>query len=159
MSPAVDVNLLPQNLVQRVDVVTGGASAAYGSDAVAGVVNFILDTGFTGLKGGVNFSQTDRSDGRIASGDLAYGRKFAGGRGHLLLSGNYYKGDRIDFYDDPRDWFQPGLRLMNNPNWTATNGQPGQIVRTDAGYNSTPGGVIASGPLMGMAFGPGGTVG
>ncbi|RSV50466.1 TonB-dependent receptor, partial [Sphingomonas koreensis] len=155
----MDVNPRPQNLVQRVDVVTVGASAAYGSDAVAGVVNFILDTGFTGLKGGVNFSQTDRSDGRIASGDLAYGRKFAGGRGHLLLSGNYYKGDRIDFYDDPRDWFQPGLRLMNNPNWTATNGQPGQIVRTDAGYNSTPGGVIASGPLMGMAFGPGGTVG
>lgn len=158
MSPAVDVNLLPQNLVQRVDVVTGGASAAYGSDAVAGVVNFILDTGFTGLKGGVNFSQTDRGDGRIASGDLAYGRKFASGRGQLLLSGNYYKGDRIDFYDDPRDWFQPGLRLMNNPTWTATNGQPGQIVRTDAGYNSTPGGVIAAGPLRGMSFGPGGSV-
>jgi outer membrane receptor protein involved in Fe transport len=64
MSPAVDVNLLPQNLVQRVDVVTGGASAAYGSDAVAGVVNFILDTKFTGLKGSFNFSQTDYSDGR-----------------------------------------------------------------------------------------------
>jgi iron complex outermembrane receptor protein len=159
MSPAVDVNLLPQNLVQRVDVVTGGASAAYGSDAVAGVVNFILDTGFTGFKGGVNFSQTDRSDGRIASGDLAYGGKFGGGKGHVLLSGNYYKGDRIDFYDDPRDWFQPGLRLLNNPTWTATNGQPGQIVSTDAGYNSTPGGVIASGPLAGMSFGPGGTVG
>lgn len=158
MSPAVDVNLLPQNLVQRVDVVTGGASAAYGSDAVAGVVNFILDTGFTGLKGGVNFSKTGHGDGKIVSGDLAYGGKFAGGKGHLLLSGNYYKGDRIDFYDDPRDWFQPGLRLMNNPNWTATNGQAGQIVRTDAGYNSTAGGVVASGPLAGMAFGPGGTI-
>lgn len=47
VSPAVDVNMLPQNLIQRVDVVTGGASAAYGSDAVAGVVNFILDTKFT----------------------------------------------------------------------------------------------------------------
>jgi outer membrane receptor protein involved in Fe transport len=158
MSPAVDVNLLPQNLVQRVDVVTGGASAAYGSDAVAGVVNFILDTGFTGLKGGVNVSRTAQGDGDIGSGDLAYGAKFAGGRGHVLLSGDYYKGERIDFYDDPRDWFQPGLRLLNNPDWTATNGQPGTIVRTDAGYNSTPGGVIASGPLRGMAFGPGGTV-
>jgi iron complex outermembrane receptor protein len=97
--------------------------------------------------------------GKIVSGDLAYGGKFGGGKGHVLLSGNYYKGDRIDFYDDPRDWFQPGLRLLNNPTWTATNGQPGQIVRTDAGYNSTPGGVIASGPLAGMSFGPGGTVG
>lgn len=159
LSPAVDINLLPQNLVARVDVVTGGASAAYGADAVAGVVNFILDTKFTGLKGTFNYGQTDRNDGRIVTGDLAYGSSFAGGRGHVLLSGNYYKGDRIDFFDNPRDWFQPGLRLLNNPDWTATNGQPGQIVRTDAGYTSTPGGVIASGPLKGTAFGPGGTIG
>lgn len=158
MSPAVDVNLLPQNLVERVEVVTGGASAAYGSDAVAGVVNFILDTNYTGLKGSLNFSQTDRSDGRVISGDLAYGTKI-GSRAHLLLSGNYYEGEGIDFYDDPRDWFQPGLRLMNNPAWSATNGEPGQIVRFDAGYNSTPGGVIASGPLRGMQFLPGGAVG
>jgi iron complex outermembrane receptor protein len=159
MSPAVDVNMLPQNLVQRVDVVTGGASAAYGSDAVAGVVNFILDTKFTGLKGSVNLSQTDYSDGRVFSGDLAYGAKFAGGRGHVLLSGSYFNGQGIDFAEHPRAWFQPGLRLLNNPDWTATNGQPGQIVRTDAGYNATPGGVITAGPLRGMAFGPGGTIG
>ena len=158
LSPAVDINLLPQNLVQRVDVVTGGASAAYGSDAVAGVVNFILDTKFTGLKGTFNYGQTDRNDGRIVSGDLAFGSSFAGSRGHVLVSGNYYKGDRIDFFDAPRDWFQPGLRLLNNPEWTATNGQAGQIVRTDAGFNSTPGGVINSGPLRGTAFGPNGAI-
>lgn len=156
--PSVDINLLPQNLVERVDVVTGGASAAYGSDAVAGVVNFILDTDYTGLKGTFNFGQTDRGDGRIVSGDLAYGKAFAGGRGHLLLSGNYYKGDRIDFFDAPRDWFQPGLRLLDNPTWTATNGQAGQIVRTDAGFNSTPGGVVNAGPLRGTSFGPNGAV-
>ncbi|MBB5706970.1 TonB-dependent receptor [Sphingopyxis panaciterrulae] len=158
MSPAVDVNLLPQNLVQRVDVVTGGASAAYGSDAVAGVVNFILDTKFTGVKGSLNFSQTDRSDGRVVSGDLAYGTPFADGRGHILLSGSYFKGRGID---SPlsRDWYRPGYRLMTNPDWTATNGEPGQIVRYDAGYNSTPGGVIASGPLKGMQFLPDGQVG
>ncbi len=158
LSPAVDVNLLPQNLVKRVDVVTGGASAAYGSDAVAGVVNFILDTDFTGVRGSVNLGQTDENDGRIVSGDIAYGGK-VGGRGHILFSANYYKGDRIDFFDDPRDWFQPGLRLLNNPDWTATNGQPGQIVRTDAGFTSTPGGVIASGPLRGTNFLPGGAIG
>ncbi|GGI87712.1 TonB-dependent receptor [Polymorphobacter multimanifer] len=156
--PAVDINLLPQNLVQRVDVVTGGASAAYGSDAVAGVVNFILDTKFTGLKGTVNYGITSRGDGQGVSGDLAYGKAFSGGRGHVLLSGNYYKGDRIDFFDAPRDWFQPGLRLLDNPTWTATNGQAGQIVRTDAGLNSTPGGVINAGPLRGTAFGPGGSI-
>ena len=158
LAPAVDINLLPQNLVQRVDVVTGGASAAYGSDAVAGVVNFVLDTKYTGMKGTFNYGQTDRNDGRIVSGDLAYGKAFAGGRGHVLFSGNYYKGDRIDFFDGPRDWFQPGLRLLDNPAWTATNGQAGQIVRTDAGFNSTPGGVINAGPLRGTSFGPNGAV-
>lgn len=158
LSPAVDVNLLPQNLVERVDVVTGGASAAYGSDAVAGVVNFILDTDYTGLKGSVGYSQTDNGYGRTFSGDIAYGTQ-VGGRGHLLLSANYYRGDRIDFFEHPQDWFQPGLRLLNNPNWTSTNGQPGQIVRFDAGYNSTPGGVVASGPLRGLNFLPGGAIG
>ena len=157
--PAVDINLLPQNLVKRVDVVTGGASAAYGSDAVAGVVNFILDTEFKGFKGSINYGQTDRNDGRIISGDLAFGTSFAGGRGHLLLSGNYYKGNRIDFNDAPRDWFQPGLRLLQNPNWTATNGQSGLIARTDAGFTSTPGGVIVGGLLAGINFLPGGAVG
>jgi len=159
LSPAVDVNLLPQNLIARVDVVTGGASAAYGADAVAGVVNFILDTKFAGLKGTVNLGQTARSDGRIVTGDLAYGAAFGGGRGHILLSGSYYKGDRIDFFTHQRSWFQPGLRLISNPTWTATNGQSGTLVRTDAGYTSTPGGVITGGPLDGTAFGPGGTIG
>lgn len=157
--PAVDVNMLPQNLVKRVDVVTGGASAAYGSDAVAGVVNFILDTEFKGLKGSFNYNQTDRNDGRLISGDLAWGSSFAGGRGHVLLSGNFIQGDRVSMFTNGRDWFQPGLRLLQNPNWTATNGQPGLIVRTDAGSTSTPGGVITGGPLNGTNFLPGGAVG
>jgi iron complex outermembrane receptor protein len=159
MNPAVDINMLPQNLVQRVDVVTGGASAAYGSDAVAGVVNFILDSKFTGLKGNFNVSQTDYSDGRIFSGDLAFGAKFAGDRGHVLLSGSYYKGDGIDSYDSPRPWYQPGLGTLSNPNWTATNGQSGLIVRDDIGITATPGGVISAGPLKGMMFLPDGQIG
>lgn len=159
LQPAVDVNMLPQNLVKRVDVVTGGASAAYGSDAVAGVVNFILDTTFTGFKGSINYNQTDRSDGRLISGDLAYGSAFAGGRGHVLVSGNFIQGERVSMLENQRDWFQPGLRLIQNPNWTASNGQPGQIVRTDAGLTSTPGGVIVGGPLAGTNFLPGGGVG
>ena len=82
-----------------------------------------------------------------------------GGRGRLLLSGNYAKSDSIRMSDSDRGWFQPGLRTLNNPNWTATNGQTGQIVRTDVGLVSTPGGVIAGGPLAGINFLPGGAVG
>lgn len=159
VSPAVDVNMLPQNLIQRVDVVTGGASAAYGSDAVAGVVNFILDTQFTGLKGTVNLSQTDRADGRVFSGNLAYGTKFAGDRGHLLLSGDYYAGEGIDFAKSTRDWYQPGFGVLTNPTYTATNGQSGQIVRYDVGTTAPSGGVIASGPLKGTLFLPNGQIG
>jgi outer membrane receptor protein involved in Fe transport len=159
MNPAVDINMLPQNLVQRIDVVTGGASAAYGSDAVAGVVNFILDSNFTGLKGNFNVSQTDYSDGRVVSGDLAFGAKFGGDRGHVLLSGTYYKGDGIDFYDSPRPWYRPGLNTMTNPAWTATNGQSGLIVREDIGITATPGGVISAGPLKGIMFLPEGQIG
>lgn len=58
-----DVNLFPQMLISRVDVVTGGASAAYGSDAVAGVANFVLDTNFTGLKGEIQGGISGLHDG------------------------------------------------------------------------------------------------
>ena len=153
--PSADINLLPQNLVSRVDVVTGGASAAYGSDAVAGVANFILDTRFTGLKGSVNYSLTDRGDANTITGDLAYGKDFGNGRAHLLLSGLYYHGDGVDTVEG-RDWYRPGYHLITNPAYTAANGQPGQIARDDVGYNSTFGGVIASGPLRGIQFLPGG---
>ncbi|MBU0869515.1 MAG: TonB-dependent receptor plug domain-containing protein, partial [Alphaproteobacteria bacterium] len=69
----VDVNLLPAGLVQRVDVVTGGASAAYGSDAVAGVVNFVLDTKFEGLKGEVSTGIADEGDNQELRGSLTGG--------------------------------------------------------------------------------------
>jgi outer membrane receptor protein involved in Fe transport len=49
-SQAADLNLIPGSLIKRVDVLTGGASSVYGADAVAGVVNFIMDTGFTGIR-------------------------------------------------------------------------------------------------------------
>ena len=49
-SPVADLNFIPASLVKRVDVLTGGASSVYGADAVAGVVNFIMDTSFVGLR-------------------------------------------------------------------------------------------------------------
>jgi outer membrane receptor protein involved in Fe transport len=57
-----DVSILPQNLIERVEVVTGGASAAYGSDAVAGVVNFMLDTDYVGLKGEIQGGISEQGD-------------------------------------------------------------------------------------------------
>ncbi|MBD3760945.1 TonB-dependent receptor [Rhizorhabdus sp.] len=85
----IDTNVLPQLLMQRVDVVTGGASAAWGSDAVAGVVNFVLDKQFTGIKGVAQIGTSERGDNDNQRLGLAIGQDFAGGRGHVLASGEY----------------------------------------------------------------------
>jgi outer membrane receptor protein involved in Fe transport len=94
---AVDVSQFPGALIERVDVVTGGASAAYGSDAVAGVVNFILNKTFTGLAGEVQGGQSRYGDDDELKASLAYGTGFGeGGRGHFIISGEYYRSDGID---------------------------------------------------------------
>jgi iron complex outermembrane receptor protein len=98
------------------------------------------------------------SDGETFSGDLAFGAKFAGRQGphpaeRLLLRRPWHR-----FAAEPQ-LVPAGLPPADQPDWTATNGQPGQIVRNDAGYTSTPGGVIASGPLKGTNFLPGGQIG
>jgi outer membrane receptor protein involved in Fe transport len=89
----VDTNVLPQLLVERVDVVTGGASAQWGSDAVAGVVNFILDKDFTGFRGVAQYGLSDRGDNHTTRIGAAAGSPFADGRGHILLSGEYFHND------------------------------------------------------------------
>jgi outer membrane receptor protein involved in Fe transport len=88
-----DVDVLPQLLVKRVDIVTGGASAIYGSDAVAGVVNFVLDRGFTGVQGvvqGGTSQQGDNSNYRIG---IAAGAKVLNDKGHVLFSFEDYHND------------------------------------------------------------------
>jgi len=83
----VDINQLPQALISRVDVVTGGASAAYGSDAVGGVVNFILNRNFTGLEGEAETGVTTYGDDQQSRVALTGGTGFADDRGHFLISG------------------------------------------------------------------------
>lgn len=85
-----DTNVLPNLLIQRVDIVTGGASAAYGSDAVSGVVNFVLNRTFTGVTGVAQAGVSQRGDNGNQRLGLAYGTEFGGGRGHILLSGEYF---------------------------------------------------------------------
>ena len=86
----VDANIIPQALVQRVDVVTGGASAAYGSDAVAGVVNFILDTKFQGFKASGQYGISGRGDDNQVKFGLAAGKSLLDGRLHLEGSFDYF---------------------------------------------------------------------
>jgi iron complex outermembrane receptor protein len=153
----VDVNLLPQGLVKRVDIVTGGASADWGSDAVAGVVNFVLDTRFTGLKFTAQGGITGKGDGRNYQIGGTYGAEFAGGRGHFLVDAqtNYAgAGDPVT----SRSWFN-STKVIANPAYTATNGQARNIVVSGVGLSqATQGGLITSGVLRGTQFiGPNGT--
>jgi outer membrane receptor protein involved in Fe transport len=87
---AVDVNAIPTALIKRIDVLTGGASAVYGSDAVAGVVNFILDDRFEGLKVDGSSQITSRGDGALNDISLTGGVAL-GDRGNLVVSGGYSK--------------------------------------------------------------------
>jgi outer membrane receptor protein involved in Fe transport len=153
----VNIAVFPQQLIKRVDVVTGGASAVYGSDAVSGVVNFVLDKNFTGLKGEVSGGQTTYMDDRNYKIDLTSGFGFANDRGHVLLSGEYLHNDGIDG-DGGRHWLETGVLQIPNPAYTPTNGQPSQIVQPNSSISAfAPGGLIVSGPLKGTTFGANGT--
>lgn len=154
----VDINTIPQALVKRVDVVTGGASADYGSDAVAGVVNFVLDKEFTGLKGNIQGGVTTYGDDRNYNISLTAGTKFSGGRGHILLSGEIAHNDGITGIGE-RDWYTASKLFINPAYNAATNSGVPQLLNLPfAGIaTATPGGLITSGPLRGTYFGPGGT--
>jgi outer membrane cobalamin receptor len=81
---SVDVSQIPQQLVKRVDVVTGGASASWGSNAVSGVVNFILDNKFVGFKANINGGITTFGDDPTGQIQLAAGTELFGGRGAAI---------------------------------------------------------------------------
>ncbi|MHB1207350.1 MAG: TonB-dependent receptor domain-containing protein [Rhodospirillaceae bacterium] len=152
----VDVNTFPQALISRVDVVTGGASAAYGSDALSGVVNFVLDKKFQGVKGEVSGGVTTYGDDRSWKVSMTTGQSFAGDRGHFLLSGEIIAKDGI--FGNNRAWNNTGTYTIVNPAYTATNGQPHFIVVSGAQPDTaTRGGIITSTALKGIAFGAGGT--
>lgn len=85
-SGAVDINILPTPLIRNVEVISGGASAAYGSDALAGVANFILDDKFSGVQFDAQYGVTDRDDGATESYSVTLGGAIADGRGNAVLS-------------------------------------------------------------------------
>ncbi len=158
-SGEVDVNNFPQQLIERVETVTGGASAVYGSDAVAGVVNFILNKDYTGLKSEFSTGATDYGDDESYKASITGGFGFAEERGHVLLSGEIADRDGVTPGDGGRDrsWNYSGAGILVNPAYTPTNGQPEYLVRREVSLsNATHGGIIIAGPLRGIAFGEGG---
>lgn len=107
-----DVNLFPEQVLQRVEAVTGGASASYGTDAVSGVVNYILDTNMNEFRASAQTGFSERGDGRSQRYSMAFGSDI-GSRSHILFSAGYTSRDDIIGYEG-RDWYN-GCGLMQNP--------------------------------------------
>ncbi len=161
LTGGVDIDGMPQQLISRVDVVTGGASSVYGSDAVAGVVNFILDRQFTGVKGEISGGVTSYGDAQNYKVAVSGGFPFAAGRGHVLLSAELVKDYGIPNGVNGRTWNRSGRQDLTNPAYGTGPGQSTSVPQHLLLYNvgsasSTLGGVILNGPLKGTAFGLGG---
>jgi outer membrane receptor protein involved in Fe transport len=88
-SSTVDLNVIPTQFIERVDVLTGGASSLYGSDAVAGVVNFVYKKDFQGLEGNAQYGVTERGDDIRYQANLTMGANFDDGRGNIMVHLGY----------------------------------------------------------------------
>jgi len=95
LNGTVDVSEMPQMLIQRVDVVTGGASASWGSDAVSGVINFVTDKKFEGFKAHMETGLSGYGDMGNVTVQLAAGSSFWGGKGHFEVAGEYSYNDGL----------------------------------------------------------------
>jgi outer membrane receptor protein involved in Fe transport len=150
---AVDTNILPQMLIERVDVVTGGASAAYGSDAVSGVVNYVLNKKFKGVELQAQRGVSTYGDAPSYRLGLAAGTDFAQGKGHFEFSVEHYRNDGIRSQADRPLSFDRALMVGNG-----TQGNPYTQVKNATFNDITFGGLIRSGPLAGNAFNPDGSL-
>lgn len=167
ISGTVDVNLVPSLLIDRAEIVTGGASAAYGSDAVSGVVNLLLDKDFEGLRGQAQYGQAELGDMQEYVAAFAYGGSFGGGAGHFIVGAEYVdnegSGDQLS-----RGWgandgseisvvLSDSTRILSNPT-PGVGGVPANIISAGARVSfGAPGGLITSGPLAGIQFAPDGS--
>jgi outer membrane receptor protein involved in Fe transport len=95
----VDTNTIPTGLLERVDVITGGSSAIYGTDAIAGVVNFVLKQDYDGFKATGQGGISSRGDRGSYNGSVVYGKNFAEGRGNIAAEVEYAQQNQVTFAD------------------------------------------------------------
>ena len=150
-----NLNYVPLGIVGRVEVVTGGASAAYGSDAVAGVVNIITADKIDGINVGAQSGISERGDGWRYGGDITFGTSFADGRGQLMFSGEYVNDKGVLDRNTRKNLGSAGIVRLNPT--VATDLR--QVLVADVNFgNQTSGGLITSGILAGQTFNDDGTL-
>jgi outer membrane receptor protein involved in Fe transport len=164
----VNLNQIPSLLLDHVEVVTGGASAQWGSDAVAGVVNLILKHKFTGIQAEVQGGVSQRGDDTDERIGVVAGTNFLHDRGNLTVAFDYENNGGVGDVNT-RDWGKKHGYLIPNPcpgsaPVSATcpkggNGLATNLLLNDVQFsNGTPGGLITNTALKGTVFGPGGTI-
>jgi len=156
----VDLNAIPSILIQRSEVVTGGASAAYGANAVAGVVNLITDSKLRGVKAEASSSISERGDARQTYLAVAAGTDFGGGRGHIIFGAEYQKETSIGSCES-RSWCRKYTNYVVNPGYnaatrTSTNGLPATLVLDHAMFVYNENGILTGATKPGAT--PGSTI-
>lgn len=129
----VDINSIPSSLIKEVEVLTGGASAIYGADAVTGVVNFVLDREFDGIELGLTGGISESGDGFNLDSYVKLGKNFADGRGNVTLVGEYNRDNGLRFGD--RAQFRDGNIASNGPN-PALRFQRGDLGSSTPNFNN-----------------------
>ena len=128
----IDLNAIPSQLIQRIDVVTGGASAVYGSDALAGVVNFVLKDDFEGIEFGARYGESGHADAQSQDAYVLFGGNFSDNRGNATLAATYLQ--RKSLFQDARDFSRIDLQGRGS-----ATGPAGRIEDSPFNPFATPG--------------------
>lgn len=130
--PQVDTNTIPTDLIERVDIVTGGTTAVYGSDAIAGVVNFVLKDDYEGLGARASASITDEGDGASYFAAVVAGKNFADGRGNLAIAVEYARQDQIRINQRDETRLRRQLQIVDSdPAEETSDADPDRIFLRD----------------------------
>ncbi len=130
---SVDLATIPTALIERVEIITGGASAVYGSDAIAGAVNFILRDDIDGFEASSQFAQTAESDGQALNYDMVFGTNVDGDRGNVTLYASHTTRDPVMMED--RDFSRVPLNAALGP--SGSGNIPGGRITLSAAQMAT----------------------
>jgi iron complex outermembrane receptor protein len=122
----VDLNSIPLAVIERTDVLTGGATTTYGADAISGVINFITKRDFAGIELNVSEQITEEGDGNVFRTDLTIGANFDDGRGNVVLSVGYQDQDAI--YQGDRSFGEFNVSSFSGNAGGSSNAIPAVIV-------------------------------
>ncbi|WP_234893053.1 TonB-dependent receptor plug domain-containing protein [Sphingobium yanoikuyae] len=126
-----DLNNIPLALVERVEVLTGGASTTYGADAISGVVNFITKSDFSGLEANVSNQLTEQGDGNYFRADVTLGANFDDGRGNVVFSVGYQQADPV--YQGDRSFSQSSIDSFSGANGGSGTSTPSRFGGVNVG--------------------------